>query len=127
MRRAVITLAIVGVLLMAFTFAAISDGKVGNAVESGIAGVVMLGASWLLAKRTIMREPSERRRRRREWVTAEERAKLATATNEPSFCAACKEEALIAHTCEECSLVVHVDCLKRHRAEAHELSAGVFR
>lgn len=126
MRRAVIALAFVGLMLMVFTFSAIADGKSRNAWESGVAGVVLLGSSWFLAKRTIWREPS-RRRRRGAWVSEDERAKLAAATNDPVHCATCKEEVLIAHTCAECSAVVHVDCLKRHRAEAHELSVGAFR
>jgi hypothetical protein len=126
MLRAVIALAFVGLALIAFTFSAISDGKLFNAAESGVAGVVLIGASWLLAKRRLLRDAAPRRRRG-EWVSAEEKATLAATAKEPSACSVCREEVVIGNACEDCSAAVHVDCMKRHRAEAHELSVGVFR
>ena len=63
MRRAVIALGLVGLLLMVFAFQSIADGRTESAVESGLAGVVLVALSAFIAHRTILRQPVKRRRR----------------------------------------------------------------
>lgn len=65
--RVLIAFALIGAFLCLFAFQAIADGKTTDALESGIAGVLVLGGAYLYAKRTVLREAGVRRTKRK-WV-----------------------------------------------------------
>jgi len=61
--RAILALGLVGLVCMFFAFQAIGDGHTSSAIESGLAGVVLIALSAFVAHRKILRQPVKRRRR----------------------------------------------------------------
>jgi len=113
---------------MLFAFQAIADGKVGDAVESGLGGLVSLAGASFAWRRYVRKSSGPRRRRigSSEALRVDASELEAEARLHPP-CVACREPVVTGGTCAECEAAVHVTCAKRHHTEAHELSVGAYR
>jgi hypothetical protein len=71
MLRAVIALGLIGLMCLLFAFQAMADHKVADAVESGIAGLLLIGIAYAVSQRTVLRGSTPHRRR--SWARLSER------------------------------------------------------